>query len=652
MIKLHLDFETYSSVDIKKSGNYNYINSPDFQPLLLAYAINDEPVELIDFMLGDSLPDELIELLKDPKVEKHAHNATFERLCLKKMGIDIPPSEWHCSMAKSAYCGLPLSLDEVSKALDIKNKKLSSGKDLIKYFCSPCKPTKINGGRTRNFPVHNMEKWKLFGEYCVMDVEAEREIEGILSIYEVPEFEREIYILDQEINDKGVKFDVEMATAALEIAEEYKEDVAEELRRNTGMDNPKSQTQIKKYLLGITGREIESLNKDVFNAVMDEMKDNEDAVRALEGWKVLNKTSISKYEAMLSVASPIDQRGRGLFQYYGANRTGRFAGRLVQLQNLARMIIDHIASAREAVKKRDRGYLSIMYEQDLINVLSQLLRSAIVADEGSVLMAADFSAIESRVLAYLAGEEWKLEVFRTHGKIYEATASRMFHVPIELITKDSEYRQKGKVADLSLGYQGSVNALTKMAGSLPMSDEEKAETVKLYRNANPNIVGMWKKINDTALAAVHFCQPFDSGYRGMIFDYDGTSLTVKLPSGRKLFYRKPRIKQGKYGAVLCYWGVNQDTKRWEEVDTYGGKLVENIVQAVSRDILCYTMLELKKKGFGIVLHVHDEVVAEEPLKEDVEQRFSEMLNQMKQEVPFCLGLPLKGEGFISKFYKK
>lgn len=652
MIKLHLDFETYSNVDIKKSGIYNYINSPDFQPLLLAYAINDEPVELIDFMLGDSLPDELIELLKDPKVEKHAHNATFERLCLKKMGIDIPPAEWHCSMTKSAYCGLPLSLDEVSKALDIKNKKLSSGKDLIKYFCSPCKPTKINGGRTRNFPVHNMEKWRLFGEYCVMDVEAEREIEGILSVYEVPEFEREIYILDQEINDKGVKFDVEMATAALEIAEKYKEDVAEELRSSTGMDNPKSQTQIKKYLLGITGREIESLNKDVFDSVMEEMKGNEDAVRALEGWKVLNKTSISKYEAMLSVASPIDQRGRGLFQYYGANRTGRFAGRLVQLQNLARMVIDHIASAREAVKKRDRGYLSIMYEQDLINVLSQLLRSAIVADQGSVLMAADFSAIESRVLAYLAGEEWKLEVFRTHGKIYEATASRMFHVPIELITKDSEYRQRGKVADLSLGYQGSVNALTKMAGSLPMSDEEKTETVKLYRNANPNIVGMWKKINDTALAAVHFCQPFDSGYRGMVFDYDGTSLTVKLPSGRKLFYHKPRIKQGKYGAVLCYWGVNQDTKRWEEVDTYGGKLVENIVQAVSRDILCYTMLELKKKGFSIVLHVHDEVVAEEPLKEDVEQRFSEMLNQMKQEVPFCPGLPLKGEGFISKFYKK
>ena len=651
-MKIHLDFETYSSVDIKESGNYNYVNSPDFEPLLLAYAIDDEPVEIIDFALGDSLPDEIIELLKDPSVEKHAHNATFERLCLKRMGINIHPREWYCSMAKSAYCGLPLSLDEVSKALDIRNKKLTSGKELIKYFCVPCKPTKINGGRTRNFPVHNMEKWKMFTEYCKMDVEAEREIEGYLARYEVPEFERQVYILDAKINDKGVKFDTHMAEKALEIADNYKAEVTKELMDSTGMDNPKSQQQVKKYLYAVTGKMVESLNKEVYDSVLEQLHDNPEARRVLEGWKILNKTSISKYEAMMAIAAPNDQRGRGLFQYYGANRTGRFAGRLVQLQNLARMKIDHIAAAREAIKSNNTAFLSLMYDEDLISVLSQLLRSAIIADEGKVLMAADFSAIESRVLAYCAGEDWKLEVFRTHGKIYEATASRMFHIPLEQIGKDSEYRQKGKVADLSLGYQGSVNALTKMAGNLPMTDEEKEETVRLYRKANPNIVGMWKKINDTALAAVHFCQPFDSGYRGMIFDYDGLSMTIQLPSGRKLYYHKPRIKQGKYGAVLCYWGMNQETKRWEEVDTYGGKLVENIVQAISRDILCYTMLELDKKGFELVLHVHDEVVAEDDINENTEARFRTMLDQMKSEVPFCPGLPLKGEGFISKFYKK
>jgi DNA polymerase bacteriophage-type len=649
--ELHIDVETFSSIDIKTSGSYRYMESPDFEILMVCFAFDDDPVTRVDLKRGEKLPKKFIKALRDPSIEKHAHNATFERNAFKAIGYDIPIDQWHCSLVKAAYCGLPLGLDGVSKALNLGEKgKSSEGKALIKFFSVPIKPTKSNGMITRHLPEDDLEKWERYLWYCEQDVIAEREVSNILSRYEIPKFERDNYILDQIINDFGIEVDLKLAQIAYDTDNRFVEEIKEKVKQITGVDNPNSPKQLKGWLGEHLQREIKSLAKDEIDGLIEEAGLGPVA-DVLNYRKKLSKTSTKKYASMLNCVCE-NNRVHGLFQFYGANRTGRWAGRLVQLQNLARNMMKDLDNARAVVMMDDYEALKIIYD-DISSILSQLVRTAFVAGEGNTFCVADFSAIEARVLSWLAGETWREDVFKSHGKIYEASASMMFNVPIEQVTKGSDLRAKGKNAELALGYQGAVGAMRRMgAEEMGMSEIEMKSIVKKWRKANPNIVQLWYSLEECAKSAVRKKGKVVSEYKGLIFDCDDLALTIQLPSGRKLFYWDPKFKKNKFDSVcVAYRNIDQKTRQWLYTDTYGGKIVENVVQAISRDILADSMLRLHDAGFNITMHVHDEAITQVP-KENCEEALEKMCDVMGEDIPWAEGLPLVADGYITEFYKK
>lgn len=646
--KLHIDIETYSSVDIRTAGAYKYTESVDFEILLVAYAFDEEPIKIIDLAQGEELPQEFIDGLFDPEVEKHAHNATFERRSFIAHGFNIPIEQWYCSAIKAAYCGLPLSLELVSKALKLEEKgKLSTGKALIKYFSCPVKPTKVNGQRERNFPHHDPEKWEEYKRYCINDVEAEREIERQLELYEIPEFERINYIIDQEINDRGILIDLDMARNAIKFDNIFGDTVINRAKEITGLDNPNSPAQLKKWLSEAIGEEVTTLAKDSLPDILAK-SESEAVAEVIECRIKLAKSSTKKYVAMENCIC-YDDRAHGLFQFYGANRTGRWAGRLVQLQNLPQNHMKELDEARALVASGDYELATMLYD-NIPNVLSELIRTAFIAKPGYTFSVADFSAIEARVIAWLAEEKWRLDVFNSHGKIYEASASMMFGVPIEEVTKGSDLRQKGKTAELALGYQGSVGAMAQMDRGGKIPEHEYQTIVDKWRKANKSIVRLWYNVERAAIRAVKTRKKVAIKY--LEFDYDGNVLTIKLPSGRKLFYQKPYLSINKFQKeCIKFRGMDQVIKKWMHIDTYGGKLVENIVQAVSRDLLAYSMQNLRNEGYNICMHVHDEAICEVPTKSS-EKDLENMCEIMGWDVPWAPNLPLVADGYLTPFYKK
>lgn len=653
-VHIHIDFETYSSVDLKTSGVYKYTASPDFEILLMSFMIEgdkDDSVFVLDFT---SMDRERIKRWFDALLTReyeqviiHAHNAQFERLCLKAYGYDIPAERFECSMAKSAYCGLPLGLDQVAKVLGLAEQKDSVGRALIRYFCMPCKPTAANGQRTRNLPEHAPEKWVQFKEYCRQDTVVEVAIDAALSDIVIPEAERAIYILDQKINDRGVLADLDLTRAAIDLAQTFSEQTLERSAEITGLTNANSVAQLQRWVEGKIGQKLTKLDKEAVKELL--AGDCDDELReALENRQSLGKTSIKKYSAILSAAGD-DQRVRGLFQYYGANRTGRWAGRLVQLQNLPQNKLEgkDLENARLATLHNDREGLELMFDNKIPDLLSQLIRTAFVPTKGKKLVISDFSAIEARVIAWLAGEQWRLDIFATHGKIYEASAAKMFKIPIESIDKHSPYRKKGKVSELALGYQGGVGALEKMGGGkMGLSENEMRNIVKLWRKESPAIVKLWKDIEDAAYNTIQTGNPSRVRYLRFVWLTKHNTLALELPSGRRLHYRNARIVKGS----IVYEGLDA-TKTWGRVDSYGGKLTENAVQAIARDVLAYTMSKADALGFDIIMHVHDEVVVE--AQEANAQETLEALNALMAVPPsWAKDLPLRGDGFIANFYQK
>ena len=655
MPHLHIDVETYSSIDIKVSGAYRYTQSIDFEIMIVCYSFDEEPIQTIDVASGEVLPDRFISALTDPDYLKFAHNANFERLCFRAIGIDVPIEQWRCTAVKASYCGLPLSLKGVSKALDLGDEsKDKSGQTLIKLFCGPTKPTKRNGYKSRYFHSDFPEKWEAFKQYCYQDVVAEKAIHRLLSHYEIPQWERDNYTLDQKINDTGVLIDVDFAERAFNFDNQFKEEVKEQLIEITGVENPNSPAQLKQWLTDQIGIEIKSLAKDKLDGIVAKAG-SEVVSKVIKLRKKLSKTSTKKYLAMLNYAGH-DNRARGLFQHLGAGRTGRWAGRGVQLQNLTKDKFKQegqLEEARELIATESYEMVAMMYD-NVSDLLSQLIRPALIAPEGHVFVVADYSAIEARVLAYLAREEWRLEVFRTHGKIYEASASMMFGVPIEQIKKGSELRNKGKVSELALGYQGGENALKKMGGeSMGLSPYEMKAIVKKWRKANPKVVRFWRDVEKCAKEAIHNPgEIFWSEHKELQFYYDYTMLSITLPTGRQMCYYEAEMGPGRFGQpVVRYKGLIQSTNQWDWIDTYGGKLTENIVQAFSRDVLAEAMKRLDKHGFSIPIHVHDEAGIESPI-EDQQKNLELMCELMGQPMPWAPGLPLVAEGYITKFYKK
>lgn len=655
--KLHIDIETFSSVDIKSCGAYKYVESPDFEILMIAYAFDDGPVQ-ISVCSAVNLPGVwamdayLRNALLDPTIEKWAHNANFERIAFRAIGIDVPIEQWRCTAVKSLYCGLPQSLDDVSKALNLEEKgKLSTGKALIRYFSIPCKPTKVNGGRTRNLPHDDPEKWEQFKAYCVGDVEAEREIDHRLAKYDLPGFEWENWFLDQKINDRGVLIDMDVAKNAIAFDEKFAQEVNDRMKEITGLDNPNSLTQLKAWLNDRLDEKVDTLAKGTLDSLIAKAGDGVVA-EVLELRKLSSKTSIKKYLAMVNCACA-DGRAHGLFQFYGASRTGRWAGRLIQLQNMVRNEMKDLNVARATVASGDYEWLRFLYD-DITGVLAQLIRTALIASPGSTFGVADFSAIEARVIAWLASEKWRMDVFATHGKIYEESASRMFGVPIEQIGKGSDYRQKGKVAELALGYQGGVGALKTMGGEkMGLSEEEMQTIVTKWRGASPAIVSLWYNVQDCAIAAVKQRRKVVSKFRGLVFDCDAEYFTITLPSGRRLFYREPRLVPGKFGGeALQYKGKDQTTGQWVSLDTYGGKLVENIVQAIARDALAESMRRLDACGFDVVMHVHDEIVCEISAEDEFALDLDFICREMAVPLPWAPDLLLTADGYTTNFYKK
>lgn len=652
---LFIDIETYSSVDIKESGAYKYIEAPDFEILMISYAFDKGPVKIVDLAQGGSIPDEFEEALFNPECLKVAHNAVFERLSFKRIGYDIPAKYWYCTLVKAAYCGLPLSLDAVSKVLNLEDKKLNTGKALINYFSCPCKPTKINGGRTRNYPEHAPEKWEMYKEYNMFDVLAEREIFYRLEAYEIPEIERRMYELDQEVNDRGILVDIELANSAVHVDNICTGLLTKRAQELTGLQNPNSTTQIKKWVERRTGVTVPSLSKDEMPDLREKFKKYADVIELLDIRGKLSKTSIKKYYAMLNCAMQ-DRRCRGLFQFYGANRTGRWAGRLLQLQNLSKNHVSNISLPRNLVRLKDWDAIEMIYG-DVPDILSQLVRTALIAPEGKTFAVADFSAIEARVISWLANEEWRMEVFKGDGKIYEATGSKMFNVPISSITKGSALRDKSKISELALGYEGSLGALRRMGGErMGLSETEMISLVRKWRLANPSIVKLWKELDEASKESVRYQRPVKCTCKNIVFDCDSKFMTVQLPSGRKLFYANPVIKAKGVGPTmssktLCYGGIDQKTSQWGEIDTYGGKLTENIVQAIARDLLGNSMLNMREAGFDIVMHVHDEVIAEIPVDGYLDH-YKKMVETMEKVPEWALDFPLKADGYTTPFYLK
>lgn len=655
MHHLSIDIETRSSVDIGKAGAYKYAQSPDFEILLFAYQWNNDPVKVIDLKNGEELPCWLMQALADPNVIKHAYNAAFEWYCLNQAGYETPIDQWRCTMAHGLYCGYTAGLDATGKAIGLPQdkQKLTTGKALIRYFCVLCKPTRTNGGRTWNQPWHDKDKWDLFKEYCKQDVVTEREILKRLDLFPMPEEEERLWQMDVLMNAYGVRVDTDLIEGALYIDQISTQRLTDEAISLTGLQNPNSAAQLLQWLRD-NGTEADNLQKATVAELLGGINPNK-VRRMLEIRQQLGKTSIKKYVAMDTARGEGD-RVRGLTQYYGANRTGRWAGRLVQMQNLPRNYLKTLDYARNLVKAKNYDGVRILYG-NVPDTLSQLIRTAFIPSAGHKFVVADFSAIEARVIAWLAGEQWVNEVFATHGKIYEATASQMFGVPVERIAKGNpEYslRQKGKVATLALGYQGGTSALIAM-GALQMglTEEELPDIVQRWRQANPRIKGLWYAIENAALAVMETAQP--QGINGLIFALEGdmiygqSFLTVRLPSGRKLFYPKPFLKENRFEKMAVhYYTVGQQTRKWEVTSTYGGKMVENIVQAIARDCLAVTLERIAAKGLQVVFHVHDEVIIDAPMETTVE----EICDLMAEPIPWAPGLVLKGAGFESQYYMK
>lgn len=645
---LAIDIETYSPVDLGKSGVYPYCEHPDFEILLFAYSFDNEPVKCVDFAQGETLPEEVSAALIDPSVTKTAFNANFERVCIGQfLFMELPIEQWECTMIKSAMLGLPLALGVVAKVLNLEQEKMSIGKALIRYFSMPCKPTKTNGERTRNLPKHDIEKWDLFKSYCIRDVEVETAIRKKIAFFQIPDQEQSLYILDQTINDRGVCLDMQMVNNAIEMDGIYNTKLCSQATDLTSLDNPNSVSQLKQWISEEMGEDVASLSKETIPELLKNTS-NEDVIKVLRIRQEMAKTSIKKYEAMEKAVCR-DGRVRGLLQFYGANRTGRWAGRLVQVQNLPQNHLYDLDLARKLVRENDLDLVELLFG-NVPDVLSQLIRTAFVAKEGHTFVVADFSAIEARVIAWLAGEKWRLEVFNTHGKIYEASAAAMFGVPIETVTKGSPLRQKGKVSELALGYQGGPGALIQM-GALKMglSEDELQPLVDAWRNSNTAIVRFWNEVGFAAMDAVENKTTVSIRY-GIKFEYRHGTLFIQLPSGRKLSYIRPQIDRNKFGKkALKYEGMNQTTKQWSIQDTYGGKLVENIVQAVARDCLAYSMLNLEKEGYPIIMHIHDEVVIEIDKNTDC---MDDVCRIMGQPIPWAKGLPLRADGYVTPYYKK
>ena len=642
--ELSIDLESFSDVDLIKCGVYAYADSPAFEILLFAYSFDGGETQIIDLAQGEKLPAEVEDAIFDVSVTKTAYNANFERTCLSKyFGRYIPPESWHCSAVQAAMLALTRSLEDVGRVLGLDEQKMKEGKELIRYFCVPCKPTKANGGRTRNLPCHAPEKWELFKTYCKRDVDVEKSIRRKLHNFPIPESEMELYRLDQRINDRGVLVDMGLVEQAIACERLHKEVVTKRAYELTGLENPNSVAQLKGWL-GDMGMEAESLSK---KAVADMIAETDGEVEELLRLRLLMaKTSVKKYEAMERSVC-LDGRVHGLLQFYGANRTGRFAGRLVQVQNLPQNHIPDLELARELVKQGRFEDIELLYDSTP-NVLSELIRTAFIPKPGCRFVVADFSAIEARVLAWLSGEQWRLDVFTSHGKIYEASASAMFHVPVEEITKTSPLRQKGKISELALGYGGSTGALISM-GALDMglAEDELSPLVAAWRKANPHITQFWWDVDAAAVKAVTEKQKTKVGK--IIFEYKSAILFITLPSGRKLSYVKPRMAVNKFGRDgLTYEGISEN-KKWSRIETYGPKLVENIVQGTARDLLAEAMLRVEKKGYPIVMHCHDEIIAEVP---EGTGSVDEMCEVMAVQPAWAEGLPLRADGFSCSFYQK
>ena len=659
MINLSIDLETYSSISIAKSGMYKYVQSPDFEILLMAYSVDSNDPEIVDLAQGEIIPQWLYDAILSPDYIKHAYNATFEWYCLSKFyGMTLPINQWRDTMLHGLYCGFTAGLDATGKALGLvaEKQKLATGKALIRYFCIPCNPTKANGQRRRNLPKHNPEKWELFKTYCKGDVITEMEINRRLSAFPVPdEIERQ-WQTDIMINTRGVAVDMDLVHGALEISINTRKKLIQEAVQISNLENPNSVAQLTKWLEAETNEVIPNLRKDTVSALVDNQAFTGKVDQMLRIRQELGKTSTKKYDA-IKAAICNDGRVRGLLQFYGANRSGRWAGRLIQVQNLPRTYLEQLDIARTAIKKQQADMLRFCF-RSINDTLSQLIRTSFVATPGNKLIDADFSSIEARIISWLAQESWRLEVFKTHGKIYEASASQMFGVPIDKIKKGNpEYdlRQRGKVAELALGYQGSTGALITM-GALKMGipEEDLPDIVARWREANPHIVELWYKVENAALTTIQTGR--QTFVNNLIFTREFNLLnnldfmTITLPSGRKLYYVHPALGVNQWNRPsINYLGVNQTSKQWTRLETYGGKLVENIVQAIARDCLAVAIERLEAAGFPVVFHVHDEVVIDCP---ETQADLNKVIELMTSPISWALDLPLNANGWVGDFFKK
>lgn len=653
MRRLILDFETRSDVDIQACGSYKYMESPEFKILLLAYAFDDEPVKLVDFECGEIWPEEFLAGLDDPDTIKVARNASFERNAIKTaLGRYCPPEQWLDTAVLAAQCGLPRSLEGSGAALGLEGDqaKLKDGKALIRYFCVPARPTKANGGRKWNLPEHAPEKWARFREYCVQDVVTDRIQLHLLERWMPSDAEHRFWCLDTRINERGVLIDRQLAANAVAMDQRYKAELTEKAVELTGLENPKSVSQIKNWLFDQEGKEFPSLNKKVIADVVSQLK-TEDARKFMALRSELSKSSTAKYEAMLRYLCS-DGTAKGCFLFYGANRTGRFAGRAIQFQNLPQNHMPDLEQARELVRGGYYTALKALYD-GVSKPLSELIRTAIIPGDGHKIMVADFSAIEARVTAWFAGEQWRLDVFESGGDIYCASASQMFHVPVVKHGENGHLRQKGKVAELALGYGGGVNALKAFgADKMGMSEEEMQETVDLWRESSPRIVTLWRSLEKAAIRSVARKTNTISDMGGVRFSYEQGILWMALPSGRRIAYFGARYEPSKWDPtrkVLSYMGVDQKTKKWGRIETWGGKLTENLVQATARDCLREAMFALDEAGYDIRAHVHDEVIVIEPIEGRSVEEMSEV---MGRPIAWAPGLPLRADGYETPFYKK